>query len=106
MQGWRLALRAAALWAAGALGAQAAEDLPFVGTWNCEVATFTFTPTTYNNGSEDLAIRDRQEGTDGSYTLFFDDDYTVTLSGFSEDAMGWFSPSSGDSFQCTRTGEE
>lgn len=83
-------------------GAQSSDEYPFVGTWNCEVATFTFTPTVYNNGSEGLAIEEIQEGSDGSYTLLFADDYMIALSGFTDGAMGWFSPASGDSFACTR----
>lgn len=89
-----------------ACGSSLAEDLPFVGTWDCQVATFTFTPTVYNNGSEDLPIEEAQEGTDGSYTLLFADDYTITLSGFTDDAMSWFSPASGDSFDCKRVSGE
>jgi hypothetical protein len=92
---------AAGLLAFGSLPAAAEDELPFIGTWDCEVATFTFTEDSYNNGSEDLPIQEIQEGTDGSYTLFFADDYIITLSGFTGDAMGWFSPASGDSFQCT-----
>lgn len=79
-----------------------ADDYPFVGRWDCEVGTFTFTEDTYNNGAEDLPILEAQEGTDGSYTLMFADDYMITLSGFTGDEMGWFSPASGDSFQCRR----
>jgi len=82
--------------------AGAAEKLPFEGTWDCEVGTFTFTPKVYNNGSEDLPILEVQEGTDGSYTLMFADDYSISLSGFTGDKMGWLSSASGDSFQCTR----
>ena len=78
-----------------------ADELPFVGDWNCGVGTFVFTSQTYNNGSDDLPIQEVQEGTDGSYTLFFADDYTVTLSGFTGDEMGWLS-SSGESLECTR----
>lgn len=84
------------------LAASAAEDLPFVGTWDCDVATFTLTNSTYDNGSEVLDIEETQEGTDGSYTLMFKDDYTITLSGISGDEMGWFSPASGDNFNCKR----
>ena len=80
----------------------ASEDLPFVGKWDCEVATFTFTNSTYDNGSETLAFEEAQEGSDGSYTLLFEEDYMITLSGFTGDEMGWFSPASGDSFACTR----
>jgi hypothetical protein len=78
-----------------------AEELPFVGQWDCGVATFVFTPENYNNGTEDLAIQEVQEGTDGSYTVFLADDYTITLSGFRGDEMGWLS-SSGESLECRR----
>lgn len=75
-------------------------DMPFIGTWDCEVATFTFTADTYDKGSETLPIEEVQEGSDGSWTLMFAEDYIITLSGFTGDEMGWFSPASGDSFQC------
>ncbi|UIJ73542.1 hypothetical protein [Aurantimonas sp. HBX-1] len=96
-------LLAAALLAMAPASALASEELPFLGTWDCEVATFTFTPTTYDNGSEEMPIEEVQEGSDGSYTLLFADDYFITLSGFTGDTMGWFSPASGDNFSCTRT---
>jgi hypothetical protein len=78
-----------------------ADDPPFLGEWDCGVATFTFTADTYNNGSEDMPIEEVQEGSDGSYTLLFAKDYTITLSGFTDDAMGWLS-SSGESLECKR----
>jgi len=78
-----------------------ADDLPFLGKWDCGVATFTFTADTYNNGSEDMPIEEVQEGSDGSYTLLFADDYTISLTGFTDDAMGWLS-SSGESLECKR----
>ena len=78
-----------------------ADDLPFIGKWDCGVGIFVFTPETYNNGSDDLQILEAQEGTDGSYTLFFADDYTITLSGFTGVEMGWLS-SSGESLECKR----
>ncbi|SFE55693.1 hypothetical protein SAMN04488523_108109 [Sulfitobacter brevis] len=79
-----------------------ADSYPFEGRWSCEVAEFTFTSSTYNNGSENLPIREIQEGSDGSYTLMFDDDYMITLSGFTGSAMGWFSHSSQDNFLCQK----
>jgi hypothetical protein len=82
-----------------------AADLPFVGSWDCGVATMSFTQDTYNNGSEDMPILETQEGSDGSWTLIFDGDYTITLSGFTGDSMGWMS-SSGESLECTRVGVE
>jgi hypothetical protein len=78
-----------------------ADDLPFVGEWDCGVATFSFSQDSYNNGNEDMPILEVQEGTDGSYTLLFADDYTVSLSGFTDNKMGWLS-SSGESLECKR----
>ena len=95
-----LALPAFALYTMSA-APSLADDLPFLGKWDCGVATFTFTADTYNNGSEDMPIQEVQEGSDGSYTLMFADDYTITLSGFADDAMGWLS-SSGESLECKR----
>jgi hypothetical protein len=95
-----LALLACTVCATGA-SRSLADELPFVGEWDCGVATFTFTGDTYNNGSEDMPIQEVQEGTDGSYTLFLADDYTITLSGFTGGAMGWLS-SSGESLECKR----
>jgi hypothetical protein len=96
---------AVALGLAALCSVAAADELPFLGTWDCEVQTFTFTPRVYNNGSEDLPIEEIQEGSDGSYTLMFADDYIITLSGFTGNTMGWFSPASGDNFNCTRVAE-
>lgn len=79
-----------------------AGKLPFLGTWDCEVAYFRFTPRVYNNGSEDLPILEIQEGSDGSYTLFFADDYSITLGDFAGDSMTWLSAASGDSFNCEK----
>lgn len=78
------------------------ESYPFEGRWDCEVAIFTFTPRVYDNGSEVLPIQEIQEGTDGSYTLFFEGDYLITLSGFTGSEMGWYSHESGDGFGCRR----
>lgn len=97
-----LRLRDAAAQGGSGSGAPGADEYPFVGKWDCEVATFIFTPTVYNNGSEDLPILEIQEGSDGSYTLFFENGYLITLSGFTRDAMGWYSHASGDSFNCRR----
>ncbi|MDY8108398.1 hypothetical protein U0C82_04425 [Fulvimarina sp. 2208YS6-2-32] len=79
-----------------------AEAPPFVGTWDCGVAVFTFTDNVYDNGSEDLPIRHVETGADGAYTLVFDEDYRITLSGFTGKEMGWYSHASGDDFDCTR----
>lgn len=79
-----------------------AAPYPFIGQWDCEVAVMSFTETTYNNGSDDLPIIEIQEGTDGSYALFIEDDYFISLSGFTGDNMGWLSSATGDSFNCVR----
>ena len=79
----------------------AADDLPFLGRWNCEVAEFTFTASTYDPGGAPMEIRDiAQEGDD--FVLTFDDDYQLSLAMNPDGTMAWFSPASGDSFTCTR----
>jgi hypothetical protein len=85
-----------------ALPAAAQEDYPFVGEWDCEVATFVITNDVYNNGSEDMAILEVQEGTDGSWTLFFEGDYFFTVGDITPDSMSWLSGESGDAFSCRK----
>lgn len=78
-----------------------AEEPPFVGRWDCEVAEFTFTATTYHNGSETMKIaKVTRDGT--AYLLHFADGYRIGLDGVKRDKMQWFSFESGDSFTCRR----
>lgn len=79
-----------------------AQDRPFVGEWDCEVATFVITEEIYNNGSEDLPIEEIQEGTDGTWTFLFADGYFFTVGDVTEDTMTWLSGESGDTFSCRR----
>ncbi|MGB3336311.1 MAG: hypothetical protein WBA73_03945 [Devosia sp.] len=78
------------------------DDYPFVGSWDCEIAIMSFTAETYDSGSGAIPIEEIQQGSDGSWTLMFKDDYWITLSGFTGSEMGWFSGASGDSFNCAR----
>ena len=82
--------------------AASAQDRPFVGEWDCEVATFVITEDVYNNGSEDLPIEEIQEGTDGSWTFMFADGYFFTVADITENSMSWLSGESGDAFTCRR----
>lgn len=73
----------------------------FAGTWDCEVATFTFTDTTYNNGSETLRIKAvEQDG--NNYTLYFADGYLIGLGAVTDTGMTWVSGATGDQFNCRR----
>jgi hypothetical protein len=74
---------------------------PFVGTWDCEVQTFRFTGTTYNNGSETLAI-ENVVARANSYVLGFADGYSVALDMDGADRMQWLSGTTGDAFMCER----
>ncbi len=80
-----------------------AADYPFEGQWDCEVAVFSFTKSTYNNGSEDLPIRKITPEADG-YMLSFAGDYELALIVNPDGTLYWFSPASGDSFTCARLG--
>jgi len=84
-----------------AVFAETPTPYPFVGTWDCEVATFTFTDTTYNNGSEDMAIRSvSKDGT--NFELTFDDGYMISLGGITDTSISWVSGETFDQFDCTR----
>ncbi|NHB77400.1 hypothetical protein [Rhodobacter calidifons] len=77
------------------------ESYPFVGRWDCGVATFSFTNSTYNNGSRTYPIssvvrRDR------SYLLTFADGYRITLAAVTDTGLTWISGATGDQFNCRR----
>lgn len=74
---------------------------PFVGKWDCEVATFTFTDKTYNNGSETLRMT-RVEKKGAGYELSFPKNYKVMVGNFKGATMSWLSGASGDGFTCKR----
>lgn len=73
----------------------------FVGTWDCGVDTFTFTNTTYNNGSDTYPIRSVTK--DGSnYTLRFSNGYIVGLGAVTATGLTWVSGTTGDQLNCRR----
>ena len=88
-----------------ALGAcvsdQPAEPYAFVGSWDCQVETFTLTNATYNNGTTTYAIRSVVQ--DGSnYTLFMEDGFRIGLGLVTETGLTWISGTTGDQFNCRR----
>lgn len=89
----------AALFAATG-SAALAETYPFEGTWDCQVAIFSFSGMIYNNGSENMDITDVAADGDG-YVLTFADDYQLSVSVNPDGTLAWFSPASGDAFTCT-----
>ncbi|MFB2550824.1 hypothetical protein [Ensifer soli] len=82
--------------------APAAETPFYVGTWDCEVSTFTFTETTYDPGEAPLAIRSVTRDGENAYTLAFDDGYAIGVSRIDGQSMQWLSHASGDMFTCKR----
>jgi hypothetical protein len=75
--------------------------LPFVGTWGCEVKNFTFTETTYNNGSELLKIKKiKRHGK--VYSLLMENGISISLYDIQKDKMMWHSLKNGDTFECKR----
>ena len=77
------------------------EPYAFVGAWDCGVETFTFTNSTYNNGSETYRMQSvTRNGRD--YILRFADGYSIALAAVTETGMTWVSCASGDQFNCRR----
>ncbi|MCF3640540.1 hypothetical protein LXM94_11255 [Rhizobium sp. TRM95111] len=79
----------------------ARDEIPYVGTWDCEVATFVFTADTYDAGEGPMPIL-RSTEENGTHTLSFKDDYRISLSNVTETGMDWFSEASGDGFHCKK----
>ena len=77
------------------------EPSAFVGSWDCGVDTFTFTNTTYNNGSDTYPILNVAR--DGrNYILRFANGYTIALAAVTDTGLTWISGASGDQFNCRR----
>ncbi|MGL4234971.1 hypothetical protein [Tabrizicola sp.] len=73
----------------------------FVGSWDCGVETFTFTNTTYNNGTNTYPILNVGRSGD-NYTLRFANGYVVALGAVTETGLTWVSGTTGDQFNCVR----
>jgi hypothetical protein len=78
-----------------------AEPYAFVGSWDCKVETFTFTNTTYDDGTSTYRIRSvAQDG--NNYTLFIEGGFTVGLGLVTDTGLTWVSGTTGDQFNCRR----
>jgi hypothetical protein len=93
--------RLAAALIVSTLPAHAAYEPPYVGTWDCEVATFTFTTETYDPGEGPVPIL-KNEMDGGAYTLTFADGYRIGLANITDTEMDWASEASGDTFHCRK----
>ena len=83
--------------------AGAADDLPYLGDWECPGGpTLSIGVWTYDSGEGVLEIRSIER--DGrSFILTMADGYGVGLSMDGDRAMAWLSMASGDGFDCRRT---
>ena len=97
----RLALPFCLALAACTQDAGPSEPYAFVGRWDCGVDTFTFTNTTYSNGSDSYPIQSvSQDGR--NYTLRFANGYTIVLAAVTDTGLTWVSGATGDQFNCRR----
>jgi hypothetical protein len=77
------------------------EPYAFVGSWDCGVEVFTFTNTSWNNGSQTYPIQ--SVARDGSnYRLRFANGYMFALAAVTATGMTWVSGQTGDQFNCRR----
>lgn len=77
------------------------EPYAFVGSWDCGVESFTFTNTTYNDGTNTYPIQNvAKNGT--NYTLRFANGYVVALGAVTATGLTWVSGTTGDQFNCRR----
>ncbi len=77
------------------------EAYPFVGRWDCGVEVFTFTDSTYDNGTQTAPIRNVTR--DGrNFTLLFDGGYVIALAAVTDTGLTWVSGKTGDQLACRR----
>jgi hypothetical protein len=77
------------------------EPYPFVGTWDCGVATFRFTNTSYFNGSQTFGLRSVARN-GSNYLLYLDNGEKVALGLVTSTGLTWVSGQTGDQFNCVR----
>ena len=76
-----------------------ARTMEFLGQWDCQSATFTFTALSYDKGAEPMPIIDIATLGD-TYQLTFEDLGQAFLAMNPDGSMTWYSPVTGDSFLC------
>ncbi|MDM7930961.1 hypothetical protein [Tabrizicola sp.] len=89
-----------------ALGACASDPGPvepyaFVGIWDCGVATFVFTNTSYNNGSTTIPIRTATQS-GRNFMLYLEGGSKVALGAVTATGLTWVSSATGDQLNCRR----
>jgi hypothetical protein len=77
------------------------EPYAFVGKWDCGVDVFTFTNTTYNDGTNTYPIQNIAKNGD-NFTLRFGNGYMLALGAVTATGLTWVSGQSGDQFNCVR----
>jgi hypothetical protein len=77
-----------------------AADAPYAGTWDCGgYGTLTIEGTTYDFGERAEIADVSRDGP--AYILTMTDGYMVAVA-VEGDTLNWFSPESGDGFECQR----
>jgi hypothetical protein len=77
-----------------------AADEPYQGVWDCSgYGELTITATTYDFGERSTIAEVTRDGP--AYILTMTDGYTVAVA-VEGKVLNWFSPESGDSFDCRR----
>ena len=78
-----------------------AADAPYEGVWDCSgYGVLTITGDTYDFGERAEIAEVARDGP--AYILTMTDGYTVAVA-VEGRTLNWFSPQSGDSFDCRRT---
>lgn len=92
----------AAAFAAFVAAPASAADAPYIGDWECEgYGSMSITATTYDFGERTEIADVTRDGP--AYILTMADGYTVAVA-VQGGVLNWFSPESGDSFDCRRAG--
>lgn len=74
-----------------------------MGSWDCEIMTFTLDDQTYKNSSAPAAaVQGIERIADDAFGVTLEDGYRFALFDVTADRLVWHSPASGDTFECRR----
>ncbi|MFE3837039.1 hypothetical protein [Pseudogemmobacter sonorensis] len=96
----RMAVLAAAL-ASSSPALAAGTPRAFEGRWDCQIGEFVFDGMRYDPGTGPIEIQEIEHDGD-VFILRFADGYQIFLALHPDGTMGWFSPASGEAFECRR----
>lgn len=86
-----------------AMAAEQSADVSPMGSWDCEIMTFSLDDQTYKNSSAPAAaVQGIEKISEDAFGVTLQDGYRFALFDVTAGRLVWHSPASGDTFECSR----